>query len=78
LVLRNDSGRFSINHGYRSSFTINQFQTNLDYAEGNGALTYQDQLGTNALNQNGDFKSRKPILQYQPCRAVQPAYQIGL
>jgi cell surface protein SprA len=50
--------RFSINHGYRSSFTINQFQTNLDYAEGNGALTYQDQVGTNALNQNGDFKSR--------------------
>ncbi|WP_438968563.1 cell surface protein SprA [Nonlabens sp.] len=50
--------RFSINHGYRSSYTINQFQTNLDFAEGNGALTYQEQLGTNALNQNGDFKSR--------------------
>lgn len=50
--------RFSINHGYRSSYTINQFQTNLDYAEGNGALSYQEQVGTNALNQNGDFKSR--------------------
>jgi cell surface protein SprA len=50
--------RFSINHGYRSSYTINQFQTNLDYSEGNGALTYQEQIGTNALNQNGDFKSR--------------------
>jgi cell surface protein SprA len=49
--------RFSINHGYRSSYTINQFQTNLDFAEGNGALTYQEQVGTNALNQNGDFKS---------------------
>jgi cell surface protein SprA len=50
--------RFSVNHGYRSTYTINQFQTNLDFAEGNGALAYQEQLGTNALNQNGDFKAR--------------------
>ncbi|EAS20386.1 SprA [Flavobacteria bacterium BBFL7] len=49
--------RFSINHGYRSSYTINQFQTNLDYSAGNRNLTYSDQ-SPDALNQTGDFKSR--------------------
>ncbi|WP_124978828.1 T9SS outer membrane translocon Sov/SprA [Nonlabens xiamenensis] len=48
--------RFSLNHGYRSSYTINRFQTNLDFAPGNGALEYQDQ-NPQALNQNGDFKA---------------------
>ncbi|WP_438961533.1 cell surface protein SprA [Nonlabens sp.] len=49
--------RFSINHGYRSSYTINQFQTNLDYTAGNRSLAYADQ-SPSALNQTGDFKSR--------------------
>lgn len=49
--------RFSINHGYRSAYTINQFQTNLDYSAGNRNLSYADQ-SPNALNQTGDFKSR--------------------
>ena len=39
--------RFSISHGYRSSYTINQFQSNLDYNPGqleqkiNMEITYQ-------------------------------------
>jgi len=49
--------RFSINHGYRSSYTINQFQTNLDFVPGNRNLTFADQ-SPDALNQSGDFKSR--------------------
>lgn len=48
--------RFSINHGYRSSFTVNRFQTNLDFVAGNPNLDYQEQL-SNTLNSNGDFKS---------------------
>ena len=48
--------RFSINHGYRSSYTINQFQTNLDFIPGNRNASYDQQIGT-ALNQNGDFKA---------------------
>lgn len=49
--------RFSINHGYRSSYTINQFQNNLDYIAGNRSLSYDNQI-PNSLNQAGDFKSR--------------------
>ncbi|GGG34031.1 cell surface protein SprA [Bizionia arctica] len=39
--------RFSIIHGYRASYTINQFRTNLDY----------DPLDPDALNQGGNFKN---------------------
>ncbi len=42
--------RFSINHGYQANYTINQFQTNLDYDPDNEFDT----------NQAGDFKN--PIL----------------
>jgi cell surface protein SprA len=47
--------RFSLQHGYRSDYTINRFQTNLDFAPGNGGLTYEQQ-NQQALNQNGDLK----------------------
>jgi cell surface protein SprA len=49
--------RFSLNHGYQSTFTVNRFQTNLDYVPGNGALEYRDQISS-SLNASGDFKSR--------------------
>ncbi len=39
--------RFSVQHGYRSSYTINQFQTNLDFDPGDPS----------ALDQAGNFKS---------------------
>ncbi|MUP44514.1 cell surface protein SprA [Gramella sp. BOM4] len=42
--------RFSINHGYRSDYTLTQFQTNLDY----------DPENPEEVNQAGDFKN--PIL----------------
>ena len=42
--------RFSINHGYRADYTLNQFQTNLDYNPAN----------PQEVNQAGDFKN--PIL----------------
>lgn len=42
--------RFSLNHGYRADYTLNQFQTNLDY----------DPANPEEVNQNGDFKN--PIL----------------
>ncbi|BAO55141.1 T9SS outer membrane translocon Sov/SprA [Nonlabens marinus] len=47
--------RFSLQHGYRSAYTINRFQTNLDFVDGNGGLSYEQQ-NRQALNQNGDFK----------------------
>jgi cell surface protein SprA len=47
--------RFSIQHGYRSNLTINQFQTNLDYIRPNPALGYDEQNPL-VFNQSGDFK----------------------
>ncbi|WP_299223925.1 cell surface protein SprA [uncultured Psychroserpens sp.] len=51
--------RFSITHGYRSSYTINQFRTNLDL---NPALlqpgvSYEDQ-NPDVLDQSGNLKNR--------------------
>ena len=40
--------RFSITHGYRSSYTINQFRTNLDF----------DPTDPEALDQGGNFKNK--------------------
>jgi len=40
--------RFSIQHGYRAGYTVNQFQTNLDY----------DPLDPTATDQAGNFKPR--------------------
>ncbi|WP_417871343.1 cell surface protein SprA [Winogradskyella sp.] len=48
--------RFSVQHGYRSRYTINQFRTNLDYVAGERGVEYDDQ-STDALNQSGDFKN---------------------
>ncbi|MGB1307513.1 MAG: cell surface protein SprA [Oceanihabitans sp.] len=41
--------RFSVSHGYRSNYTINQFQTNLDYDTANPEET----------DANGNFKSKE-------------------
>ena len=70
--------RFSINHGYRSSYTINQFQTNLDYVPGNGALSYEDQVGTNALNQNGDFKSERLFFNINLAEQFSPLIKVDM
>jgi len=43
--------RFSIHHGYRAAYTINQFQTNLDY----------DTNNPEATTQNGNFKVKTMI-----------------
>lgn len=40
--------RFSLNHGYRAGYTINQFQTNLDF----------DPLNPFEFNQAGNYKNR--------------------
>jgi cell surface protein SprA len=40
--------RFSVTHGYRSSYTINQFRTNLDYDPNNPDI----------LDQGGNFKNQ--------------------
>jgi cell surface protein SprA len=47
--------RFSIQHGYRSRYTINQFRTNLDFVEGDPNIDLINQ--PDALDQAGNFKN---------------------
>ncbi|WP_370450277.1 cell surface protein SprA [Meridianimaribacter sp. CL38] len=49
--------RFSVTHGYRSSYTINQFRTNLDYQAADPTMDYANQ-DPNVLDQSGNFKNR--------------------
>ena len=48
--------RFSLTHGYRSTYTINQFQSNLDYASPNFSLDYDSQL-PEVKDQSGNYKN---------------------
>jgi len=51
--------RFSITHGYRSSYTINQFRTNLDLDPDllQPGVVYENQ-NPEVLDQSGNFKNR--------------------
>nr|WP_033957623.1 cell surface protein SprA [Psychroserpens jangbogonensis] len=51
--------RFSITHGYRSSYTINQFRTNLDLEPGSlkPGVAYENQDQDLVLDQAGNFKN---------------------
>ena len=51
--------RFSLTHGYRSSYTINQFRTNLDLEPGalQRGVAYEDQNLDEVLDQSGNFKN---------------------
>ncbi|MEC8829997.1 MAG: cell surface protein SprA, partial [Bacteroidota bacterium] len=49
--------RFSVTHGYRASYTINQFRTNLDYQAADPTLDYSAQ-SPDVLDQSGNFKAQ--------------------
>ncbi|MDX1470697.1 MAG: cell surface protein SprA, partial [Flavobacteriaceae bacterium] len=49
--------RFSVTHGYRSAYTINQFRSNLDYEQADPAVDYEAQ-NPDAINQAGDYKNQ--------------------
>ncbi|WP_139000968.1 cell surface protein SprA [Hyunsoonleella aestuarii] len=48
--------RFSVTHGYRSSYTINQFQSNLDYVRPDFSLDYDSQA-PETKDQSGNYKN---------------------
>ena len=55
--------RFSIQHGYRSRYTINQFRTNLDYDDSVDNLVIDSGTGIGSINpenqdSNGNLKNR--------------------
>ncbi|MFH4964616.1 cell surface protein SprA [Gaetbulibacter sp. M235] len=49
--------RFSLSHGYRSNYTINQFRSNLDYNSINYSVDYNNQPN-NVLDQSGNYKNQ--------------------
>ncbi|HLS31837.1 MAG TPA: cell surface protein SprA [Flavobacteriaceae bacterium] len=51
---RDNFNRFSLQHGYRAGYTINQFQTNLNYDR-------NDPYGQNNKDQNGNYRSERLI-----------------
>jgi cell surface protein SprA len=48
--------RFSVTHGYNSTYTINQFRSNLDYNAFDPALDYGAQ-NSNTIDQAGNYKN---------------------
>ncbi|WP_445737536.1 T9SS outer membrane translocon Sov/SprA [Mariniflexile sp.] len=49
--------RFSLTHGYRSTYTINQFQSNLDYVQPDFSIDYDNQPAE-VKNQSGNYKNQ--------------------
>ncbi|MFG6684961.1 cell surface protein SprA [Mariniflexile sp. HNIBRBA6329] len=49
--------RFSLTHGYRSTYTINQFQSNLDYVQPDFNVEYDNQPNE-VFNQSGNYKNK--------------------
>lgn len=48
--------RFSLTHGYRSTYTINQFQSNLDYVQPDFSIAYASQPNE-VKDQAGNYKN---------------------
>ncbi len=60
--------RFSLTHGYRSTYTINQFQTNLDY----------DGKDPEALDQGGNFKNERLFSNINLTETFSPLVRIDM
>ena len=60
--------RFSLTHGYRSTYTINQFQTNLDY----------DRTDPEALDQGGNFKNERLFSNINLTETFSPLVRIDM
>jgi cell surface protein SprA len=61
--------RFSIQHGYNSTYTINQFQSNLEYDPNNP-------FGSSNLNENGNFRSELFISNVNLIEEFSPLIQL--
>ncbi|WP_083478270.1 cell surface protein SprA [Lacinutrix himadriensis] len=67
--------RFSLSHGYRSAYTINQFRTNLDYAAPDATVDYASQP-SDALDQNGNFKNENLYSNINLTEMFSPLFRI--
>ncbi|WP_372753707.1 cell surface protein SprA [Mariniflexile sp.] len=69
--------RFSLTHGYRSTYTINQFQTNLDYVKPDFDELYDDQP-SDVLNQSGNYKNETLFSNINLTEMFSPLVRIDL
>lgn len=60
--------RFSIQHGYRADYTVNQFETNLDY----------DRNNPGEVDQSGNFKNRVLLSNVNLIERFSPLFKIDL
>ena len=60
--------RFSLTHGYRSTYTINQFQTNLDY----------DSTNPEVPDQGGNFKNERLFSNINLTESFSPLFRIDM
>ncbi|MFD2542539.1 cell surface protein SprA [Lacinutrix gracilariae] len=67
--------RFSLSHGYRSAYTINQFSTNLDYTAPDPSEDYANQPA-DALDQSGDFKNKNLYSNINLTEMFSPLFRI--
>ncbi|GAA4971780.1 cell surface protein SprA [Algibacter aquimarinus] len=70
--------RFSLTHGYRSTYTINQFQTNLDYNSANPNIPYESPLQSIALDQAGNFKNERLFSNINLTETFSPLVRIDM
>ncbi|RBP34370.1 protein involved in gliding motility SprA [Oceanihabitans sediminis] len=67
--------RFSLSHGYRSAYTINQFRSNLDYTAAQEGVVFANQPA-DALDQNGDFKNKELYSNINLTEMFSPLFRI--
>lgn len=68
---RNHFNRFSLQHGYNAGYTVNQFQTNLDY-------NINEPYGLDNLDGNGDFRSQHLISNINLAEQFSPLLKVDM
>ena len=69
--------RFSLTHGYRSTYTINQYQSNLNYNTIDFAVTYENQPN-NVLDQSGNYKNERLFTNINLVETFSPLMRIDM
>ena len=69
--------RFSLTHGYRSNYNINQFQSNLDYTAFDPSLDYDSQ-SNDTKDQSGNYKNERLFSNINLTEEFSPLIRIDL
>ena len=69
--------RFSVTHGYRSSYNINQFQTNLDYLAPNFSVDFDSQV-PETKDQSGNYKNARLFSNINLTETFSPLVRIDM